>query len=86
MKIEIYKKENDENIYCSYEASKDIVLNFENIKKLAKSFMDKKINGEDVSYEVNSSKELILYKNTIEDIIKNLLEDEELIKLYTEKK
>ena len=86
MKIEIYKKENDENIYCSYEGNKDIILNFENIKTLAKLFLDRKISGEDTSYEVNSSTELILYKNNIDDIIKNLLEDEQLINLYKENK
>lgn len=86
MKIEIYKKEKDENIYCSYEKNKDVILNFENIKKIAKLFLDKKVNGEDTSYEVDSSKELILYRNTIKDVIKSLLDDEELINLYKDNK
>ena len=86
MKIEIYKKANDENIYCSYEKNKDVILNFENIKKIAKLFLDKKANDEDTSYEIDSSKELILYKNTIGDVIQSLLEDEELINLYKDNK
>ena len=86
MKIEIYKKEKDENIYCSYEKNKDVILNFENIKKIAKLFLDKKVNGEDTSYEVDSSNELILYRNTIKDVIKSLLDDDELINLYKDNK
>ena len=39
MKIEIYKKENSENIYYSYEEHSDIILNFENLKKLAILFL-----------------------------------------------
>lgn len=86
MKIEIYKKENSENIYYSYEEHSDIILNFENLKKLAILFLDKKIGGSDVSYEIDCTKELVLYKNTVDDVIKSILEDDELIKLYNENK
>ena len=86
MKIEIYKKDNDENVYFSYDENKDVILNFENLKNIAKLFLDKKLNNDDITYEINCDSELILYKNTFDDVIKGVLEDTELIHLYGSKK
>lgn len=85
MKIEIYKKANDENIYFSYETGREIILNFENLKDLSKLFLEKKKKGEDLTYTVNAEAELSLYKTTIEDVLKEICNDEDLFSLYKDK-
>lgn len=82
MKIEIYKKSNDENVYFSYEEKIDLVLNFENIKNFSKIILNNKKDGEDVKYEVTSDTSLVLYKTTLEDVINSIINDEELFNLY----
>lgn len=85
MKIEIYKKENDENIYVNYN-DKEKILNFDNLKELSKIFLEKSINNDDTSYSFDCISELNLYKNTVDDVIKSVIEDEELKNLYKEYK
>ena len=86
MKIEIYKKENDENVYFSYNDKTDIILNFDNLKELSKVILDKKKNGETFEYEIEvNDSELSLYKSTVNEIVKSINEDEELLHLYIEK-
>lgn len=85
MKIEIYKKENDENIYVNYN-DKEKILNFDNLKELSKIFLEKSINNKDTSYSFDCIPELNLYKNTVDDVIKSVIEDEELKNLYKEHK
>lgn len=82
MKIEIYKKDNDENIYYSYNEQNDLILNFENLKELSKYILDEKINNRTISCEVTCETNLILYKSTVEEIIKSVNEDTELFELY----
>lgn len=86
MKIEIYKKENDDNIYHSYGDNKDIILDFENLKNISKLFLDKKLDDADISYEITCANDLDLYKNTLDDILNSILNDEDLINLYKEHK
>lgn len=86
MKITITKKENDENIYFELDNTLKI-LNFENIKGISVAMLDKKIKDEPTEYEIISNdSSLNLYKNTLEKIIENVINDEELIKLYKSKK
>ncbi len=86
MKITITKKENDENIYFDLDNTLKI-LNFENIKGISVAMLDKKIKDEPTEYEIISNdSSLNLYKNTLEKIIENVINDEELIKLYKSKK
>ena len=84
MKIEILKKDNDDNIY--YKIGEEIKkLNFNNIKEISMAFLDLKKNGEKTEYEVISSNpELALYKTTLENIINSICSDEELLELYKE--
>lgn len=85
MKIEIYKKEADENIYFSYENKNDNILNFDNLKELSKVILEKKKNNEAIECEINADNELSLYKSTVEEIVKSIDEDQELLNLYIEK-
>jgi len=86
MKITITKKENDENIYFEFDKNEKI-LNFENIKGISVSMLDKKIKGETTEYEIiTTDSSLNLYKSTLKNIIDNVINDEELIKLYKSKK
>ena len=86
MKIEIYKKENDENVYFSYNDKTDIILNFDNLKELSKVILDKKKNGETFEYEIEvNDSELSLYKSTVNEIVKSINEEKELLHLYIEK-
>ena len=84
MKIEIIKQANDENVY--YKIDEEIKkLNFNNIKDLAKTFLDKKKNGEEINFEVvPQSNELMLYKTTLENIINSVCNDSDLLELYKE--
>ena len=84
MKINIIKKENDENIY--YELNGETKkLNFDNIKEISKLFLKEKKDGKKIEYEVTTAMpELNLYKTTLENIIKSICDDEELLELYKE--
>lgn len=84
MKIEILKKDNDENIY--YKIGEEIKkLNFNNIKEISKTFLDLKKNGEKTEYKVTiQNPELALYKTTLENIINSICSDDELLELYKE--
>ena len=48
MKIEIYKKENDENVYYTIDNLNERRLNFDSIKEISKGFLDKKKNNESI--------------------------------------
>lgn len=85
MKIEIYKKNNDENIYFSYNQNLDKILNFENLKDFSIMLLNNKIIGQEVNYDVLASADLAIYKTTVEDIISNIVDDNELFDLYKEK-
>ena len=84
MKINILKKENDENIY--YELNGETKkLNFDNIKDISKMFLEEKKKGQKIEYEVTTDmSELYLYKTTLDNIIKSICDDEELLELYKE--
>ena len=85
MKIEIYKKENDENVYYKIDNLNERRLNFDNIKEISKAFLDKKKSNESTEYEISvKSSDLELYKTTLSDVINSILDDEELLKLYSE--
>lgn len=85
MKIEIFKKENDENIYFSYEGRENLILNFENLKELSIGFLEKKKNEEELTFSVEANAELSLYKTTIEDVLSEICNDEDLYLLYKDK-
>lgn len=85
MKIQIYKKDNEENVYYKLEGNKEQKLNFENIKEISKSFLDMKRKGEPIKYEINiATSDLELYKTTLENVINSILVDDDLLKLYNE--
>ena len=85
MKIEIYKKENDENVYYTIDSLNERRLNFDSIKEISKNFLDKKKNNESTEYKISvRTSDLELYKTTLSDVINSILDDEELLKLYSE--
>ena len=48
-------------------------------------FLDKKKNNESTEYEISvRTSDLELYKTTLSDVINSILDDEELLKLYSE--
>lgn len=83
MKIIIYK--NREQILFKVNDNEDMNLNFENIKKLSKEFLEKKKNGESTEFNIDAGSDMTLYKNTLENILNSILEDEQLFELYKEK-
>ena len=83
MKIIIYK--NREQILFKVNDNEDMNLNFENIKKLSKEFLEKKKNGESTAFNIDAGSDMTLYKNTLENILNSILEDEQLFELYKEK-
>lgn len=86
MKIYLYKKENDEEVYYKVgEDEEEYTLNFEKIKDLSKIILDKKAEGEDLNLDVSvQDSSLEIYKATLDNVFKSIKDDEDLFTLYTE--
>lgn len=86
MKIYLFKKENDEEIYYKVDETDDeFILNFEKIKVLSKSILDNIVSGNEFNIEVNvQDSSLDIYKTTLENVFKSIKDDEELQRLYKE--
>jgi len=86
MKIYLFKKENDEEIYYKVDETEDeYVLNFEKIKELSKGILDNIDSENEFNIEVNvQDSSLDIYKTTLENVFKSIKEDEELQQLYKE--
>lgn len=87
MKITIYNKENDENIYFKIndEESSEKKLNFEALKNLSTEFLEFKKTGIGTDYTIECNNAFDLYKTTLDNVLKSVIEDEELYTLYNEK-
>lgn len=84
MKINLFKKENDDNIYYTIEGIEgEKVLNFENIKDIAKTVLMSKVLEDNNHEVVVSENSLDLYKATLESVIKSVNDDDELYELFT---
>ena len=87
MKITIFKKDNDTDVYYKGEQENEFKLNFDQIKIIAKKIIELKISGQSFDYEIEvKTPDLELYKNTLENVIKSIKDDEELIKIYNSSK
>ena len=86
MKIYLFKKENEEEIYYKVDETEDeFVLNFEKIKELSKDILDNIDSEKEFNIEVNvQNSSLDIYKTTLENVFKSIKEDEELQQLYKE--
>ena len=86
MKIYLYKKENEEEVYYKIDANEEeYTLNFRRIKDLSKIILDKKSAGEDLNIDVSvEDSSLDIYKTTLDNVFKSIRDDEELFNLYTE--
>lgn len=86
MKIYLFKKENEEEIYYKVDETEDeFVLNFEKIKELSKNILDNIDSEKEFNIEVNvQDSSLDIYKTTLENVFKSIKEDEELQQLYKE--
>lgn len=86
MKIYLFKKENEEEIYYKVDETEDeFVLNFEKIKELSKDILDNIDSEKEFNIEVNvQDSSLDIYKTTLENVFKSIKEDEELQQLYKE--
>ena len=84
MEIKIFKEDNDERIYYSLDGTEKAVLNFENIKLIAKLFIEKKINNSNLTYTINCKDGLDIYKSTLDQVIQSIIKDDELANLYKE--
>lgn len=86
MKIYLFKKENEEEIYYKVDETEDeFVLNFEKIKELSKDILDNIDSEKEFNIEVNvKDSSLDIYKTTLENVFKSIKEDEELQQLYKE--
>lgn len=86
MKIYLFKKENEEEIYYKVDETEDeFILNFEKIKELSKDILDNIDSEKEFNIEVNvQDSSLDIYKTTLENVFKSIKEDEELQQLYKE--
>lgn len=81
MEINIFKEK--DNLYFSVDEQEKKLMNFDNLVSLAERIVDLK---DAVVYHVNSNdRSLDLYKTTIDELIKSLLSDAELLELLSEK-
>lgn len=83
MKIILFKKENDENVYFRLDSAEEKVLNFDSIKILATKVLSEKCNNQfhEVNVEIIEAS-LELYKTTLESVFKSIDEDDELLELF----
>lgn len=87
MKIKIFKKDNDTDVYYKDEQENEFKLNFGQIKIIAKKIIELKISGQSFDYEIEvKTPDLELYRTTLENVIKSVTDDEELIKIYNSSK
>lgn len=87
MKIKIFKKDNDTDVYYKDEQENEFKLNFDQIKIIAKKIIELKISGQSFDYEIEvKTPDLELYRTTLENVIKSVTDDEELIKIYNSSK
>ena len=86
MKIYLFKKDNDEEIYYKVDTiEEEFILNFEKIKELSKSILDNIVSETETDIEVNvQDSSLDIYKTTLENVFKSIKDDEELQQLYKE--
>lgn len=86
MKIYLFKKDNDEEIYYKVDTTEEeFILNFEKIKELSKSILDNIVSENEINIEVNvQDSSLDIYKTTLENVFKSIKDDEELQQLYKE--
>lgn len=86
MKIYLFKKENEEEIYYKVDETEDeFVLNFEKIKELSKNILNNIDSEKEFNIEVNvQDSSLDIYKTTLENVFKSIKEDEELQQFYKE--
>lgn len=86
MKIYLFKKKNDEEIYYKVDTTEEeFILNFEKIKELSKSILDNIVSENEINIEVNvQDSSLDIYKTTLENVFKSIKDDEELQQLYKE--
>lgn len=86
MKIYLFKKENDEEVYYKIDdIETEYTLNFEKIKELSKLLLDSKLDGKESEFEVTvQDTSLDIYKTTLDNVFKSINEDEELLELYSE--
>lgn len=64
------------------DTEKEII--FDNLVSLANFFLDLKCRDKDVTYEIEADQSMVLYKDTIDGVIKSILADNDLIELYKE--
>lgn len=88
MKIYLFKKENDEEIYYKTDESQtEYVLNFEKIKELSKLILDNIDSEKEFNIEIEvQDSSLDIYKTTLESIFKSIKEDDDLKQLYKDNK
>lgn len=86
MRIYLFKKENDEEVYYKIDdIETEYTLNFEKIKELSKLLLDSKLAGKELEIEVTvQDNSLDIYKTTLENVFKSINEDEDLYELYSE--
>lgn len=86
MKIYIFKKENDEEIYYKInDEQNENTLNFDKIKDLSKISLDNLDLENEFNFNIEvQDASLDIYKTTLEEIFKSIKDDEELQQLYKE--
>ena len=81
MEINILKEK--ENVFFTVDGSENQLMNFDNLVALSEKIVDIK---DDFEYQINCTDgSLELYKSTIEELIKSLRNDTDLLDLLSQK-
>ncbi len=81
MEINVIKEK--ENVYFNVDGSENQLMNFDNLVALSQKIVDIK---DDFKYQINcSDTSLELYKSTLDDLIKSLRTDADLLELLSKK-
>jgi mannitol/fructose-specific phosphotransferase system IIA component (Ntr-type) len=83
MKIINLMKNQNKQVYFKVNEEQEQPLTFDALKLLAKNILVASATDSDTEYQVLSElTELSLYKDTIESLIKSIVDDKDLLSLY----
>lgn len=82
MEINILKEK--ENVFFTVDGTENQLMNFDNLVALSEKIVNIK---DDFEYQINcTDSSLELYKSTLEELIKSLRNDTDLLELLSQKK
>ena len=83
--MEIKISKDKDTVFFSVDNDTKLLMNFDNLVKLSESVISEKQNSGFDYKIICEDGSLDLYKSTMDEVLKSIMEDEELLKLLKEK-